>query len=445
LLRSLKDTIVITINGVEYIPKAKMMSLVVVFALVFVYNKLVDILPKHQLFYAVGGAYFSIFSIIAYYLADPEMGLKNTNASGSRLLGWISYCAIESFGSIGVRLFWAFVNSTISLEGAKAAYGLIIAGAQIGSVMGPTVATLAPKIGVATCYWCGSLCMCMMVISIYFYTQKFGVMEADVAKPKKGGKSKPGVMEGLTLFMKHGYIRGIFALSCLFMVEVTILDYTLKMLAKEYFAQKFPGQPELVTDHFAAFMGLFGQITNSISFLFSLTGTSFVIRTIGLRKTLLAFPSLCLCAILVVLMFPSLWVVFGAMMFLKAASYSLNNPCKEILYQPTSTAVKFKSKSWIDIFGARGSKAAGSVVTNALSYSVVDLVNYGSIFAIAVSSFLIWVATYMGRKFDDYTAIGYKVGEEPETEEVTEEEVPMTNQDDDTSCGILEEGQSEEK
>lgn len=47
-------------------------------------------------------------------------------------------------------------------------------------------------------------------------------------------------------------------------------------------------------------------------------------------------------------------VVFGSMMFLKALSYSLNNPCKEMLYNPTSTAVKFKSKSWIDIFGQRG-------------------------------------------------------------------------------------------
>src|SRR6056297_2266135 len=65
------------------------------------------------------------------------------------------------------------------------------------------------------------------------------------------------------------------------------------------------------------------------------------------------------------------------MMFLKALSYSLNNPCKEMLYQPTNTAVKFKSKSWIDIFGQRGAKAAGSVVTNALSDSVRSLVFYG--------------------------------------------------------------------
>lgn len=38
-----------------------------------------------------------------------------------------------------------------------------------------------------------------------------------------------GVLEGFQLFLKYDYIKGIFAMSCLFMVEVTILDYTMKV------------------------------------------------------------------------------------------------------------------------------------------------------------------------------------------------------------------------
>ncbi len=56
--------------------------------------------------------------------------------------GWVSYCAIESFGSIGVSLFWAFVNATIDLEGAKKAYGLIIAGAQVGGWVGGSIGVI---------------------------------------------------------------------------------------------------------------------------------------------------------------------------------------------------------------------------------------------------------------------------------------------------------------
>ena len=40
----------------------------------------------------------------------------------------------------------------------------------------------------------------------------------------------------------------------------------------------------------------------------------------------------------------------------------------------TSTNIKFKCKSWIDTFGQRSNKAAGSLITNQFANSMVDLV-----------------------------------------------------------------------
>ena len=51
LLRTIKDPIMSSINGVEYIPQAKIASLFAVFGLVIVYNKLLDNYPKHHVFY----------------------------------------------------------------------------------------------------------------------------------------------------------------------------------------------------------------------------------------------------------------------------------------------------------------------------------------------------------------------------------------------------------
>jgi AAA family ATP:ADP antiporter len=189
-------------------------------------------------------------------------------------------------------------------------------------------------------------------------------------------------------------------------------------------------------------MGFFGQATNTLSFLFSLFGTSAVIRYFGLRLTLLLFPTLCLIVIICVRLRPTLYVVFGAMIMLKAASYALNNPTKEMLYQPTSSAVRYKAKSWIDIFGARGSKALGSVVTNAFSDSAADLVANGSLVGISVASFLIWNARFMGKKFEEYTESGHIVGEEDSellpSEEQNVEMASSQNEAEDTSCAIDE-------
>ena len=171
------------------------------------------------------------------------------------------------------------------------------------------------------------------VVSIYGYNLRFP-QQPDSPRASAKKKSSAGMTEGLVLFWKYHYVKGIFALSCLFMVEVTILDYSMKVLAKAKFDEEHPGDPHAATRAFASFMGVFGQAANGLSFCFSLLGTSMVIRRLGLNRTLLLFPTLCLGAICFVYTTPTLEAVFLAMLLLKGFSYCLNNPCKEILYQP---------------------------------------------------------------------------------------------------------------
>ena len=113
-----------------------------------------------------------------------------------------------------------------------------------------------------------------------------------------------------------------------------------------------------------------------------------------------------------------------------------------MLYQPTSGAVRYKAKSWIDIFGARGSKALGSVVTNAFSDSAENLVANGSFVGMAVSCFLIWNARFMGKLFEEYTQSGYVVGEEDNPESKNIQMAISQNENEDTSCAL--EGEEEE-
>ena len=128
LLRTLKDPIMSVIDGVEYIPQAKIASLFVVFGLVVIYNKLLDMFPKHQVFYMMGIFYGVLFTIIGLLLMHPTIGLPNTKSDPSRFLGWLSYVSIESFGSMVVQCFWALVNSSVNVEFAKKNFGFIVAG-----------------------------------------------------------------------------------------------------------------------------------------------------------------------------------------------------------------------------------------------------------------------------------------------------------------------------
>lgn len=331
-------------------------------------------LPKHQLFYLMGGTYGVLFTVMGLLLFHPTIGLQNTKADPSRLLGWVSYVTIESFGSMVVQAYWALVNASVDVHFAKKNYGLIVAGAQIGSILGPSVATQASIIGVPVLYCFGGAIMFMMIGAMYLYVERFGApVEHNDELNNKANAKEEGVMEGFHLLYKHDYVKGIFCISSIFMIQVTVIDYMMKVLAKDRYSSLHPDDPQLALREFASFMGYFGQTTNSISFLFSLFGTGFVIKRFGLTYTLIAFPVLLLICTVMVWVAPNIWVVFSVMMVIKGMSYALNNPTKEILYQMTSTSIKFKCKSWIDTFGQRGAKATGSIITNAFATSVSDL------------------------------------------------------------------------
>ena len=231
LLRSLKDVVMTALCGVGSIPKAKMLSVFVVLGIVAVYNHLLDSsFRKEQLFYVFGTFYLVLFSGIAFLLGHPTIGLANQVEDPSRVLGWVSYCGIESFGSVMVALFWSFANSSFNLKQAKRSYGVMVATAQLGSILGPTfVSKFSLRLGIPACYMVGASCMLTLQFTMWVYVKMFGAppeasLEKDAEKKDDSNKKpKAGILEGIHLFVNHNYVKGIFAISCLYEVEVTIV------------------------------------------------------------------------------------------------------------------------------------------------------------------------------------------------------------------------------
>ncbi len=57
----------------------------------------------------------------------------------------------------------------------------------------------------------------------------------------------------------------------------------------------------------------------------------------------------------------SLSFLFTLMVGSKAINYALNGPALKQLYIPTTPDVRFKAQAWIETFGSRASKEAGSL------------------------------------------------------------------------------------
>jgi AAA family ATP:ADP antiporter len=383
LLRTQKDALFMKITGKLYIPYAKMCSFGVMVPLILAYCKLVDMVQKHVLFYIICGAYGCLFLLISLCLMIPGVGPdENMKPSPDRLLGWAIYMGIETFGSLTVPLFWSFVNSITDTNTAKSGFGLITWGAQFGAIAGPTLGKRAKSLGMAPLMLMGTVgiffvpVMVRIFISVYPSTQEGAIT-----------KKQTGPVEGLRLIAQHRYLLGIFGVATFYEVIGTILDYQMKFLLDNEF--KSAGE---VT----AFMGSFGQCANGLALVFAFVGTGFFINNFGLVFCLVCFPISLAFVVFYVWTNPSIYVLFYSMVIIKGLSYALNNPCKEILYIPTTKDVKFKAKSWIDMFGGRAAKSAGSMI-NAQLKTAAALGAYTGPINLTIIGVWISVALYTGR------------------------------------------------
>lgn len=393
LMRPLKDGLFMKIVGSTYIPWAKIASFVFIIPLILVYSKLVDLVPKQRLFYILCSAYAALFLVISFTLTLPGIGLANTVASPSRILGWIIYLSIESYGSMLPALFWSFVASTTTTESAKKGYALIIFGAQFGSIAGPVLAGNAKFFGIPLLLIFVAIGIIMVPLLVkYFITIYPSAAENISTKVEK----KTGPFEGLKLLLTKPYLAGILGVATLYEVIGTIIDYQMKVSADVAFPTS-----EAATQ----FLGWFGASANSLSLVFALLGTSFVIRRFGLTFCLVMFPATIGIVVAYVWAFPQIWTLFGAMVAIKGLSYALNNPCKEIMYIPTSKDVKFKAKGWIDMFGGRTAKAAGSSI-NAFFTTLSELMFFGSIISLGIVGVWIAIAFYVGKTNKKLTETG---------------------------------------
>ena len=404
VVRSLKLVIFSELVGLDYLPTAKLFSLVVMLMVIFAYNYLVELVPHHYLFYILGTFYGSCFFTIAGLLAHPTIGLDNTDIGTHRLLGWIAFFCIETYSSITIALFWSFVTTVYSFDGARKSYGYIVAGSQLGSIFGPVIVRNVRLFGgIPNVFAIGACCPVLSMVMIYYYMRKFGSSDAENREATTGtSKKKSGVLEGLRLLLKYPYVAGIFIVSNLCEIAFVIMDYELLRLGKDSYPNK---------NDFTEFMGDFGIAVNALSFFISVVGTTTIFKRFQLRSVLAFIPVLMFLDVMMIYYFQSLWVVYAGVVFFKSLLYAVNNPAKELLYSVTSPDVKFKAKSWIDAFGSRSMKAVGSCVTGPLVNNMNKLFAYGSIVSSGVCFILVVVGWTMGSHCEKYVKEHHIVGE----------------------------------
>jgi AAA family ATP:ADP antiporter len=410
IARDLKDALFLNIVGREWVPTAKIISMLVLIPVILLYSFLVDRVRRYQLLTLYTGFYGFMLLAVAYFVGHPTIGMMNTEANPCRLFGWFVYFLIEGYSPFVVGTFWAFANSINDPESAKKNYGLMVSASKVGGALSAGLAwwfftrcaasnsfeydIFAHQVA----FFIAALAVLCVPIAIYFLMKKVpgrylhgyeAAYQVEKGRIKEGRKA--GIFEGLVLLFKYPYVLGIFGMVYFYEVVAAILSYFRLGVAEEY----------LNISAKTAFLFKVYFISHLIGLCIALLGTRFLLSWFGTRACLLLIPLLSGLLLFYAMVGGSSVAIVFAFIALKAVNYAFSYPVRESLYIPTVKDIKFKSKSWIDASGSKFARASGAVVNVFMPgvASPLFLAMHSFFFAVVVASWFM-TAFLLGRRFE---------------------------------------------
>jgi AAA family ATP:ADP antiporter len=417
ILRALKTSIFLGIIGKEHLPKAKLLAIILIIPCMMLFSKLVDKLKRHQLVYFLVLLYAVICIIFSIFLIHPTIGLRNTQPSAFRLVGWGFEIFIDFYQALIIGTFWSFINSISTTNFATKSYGAITAtsrvGGILGSVLGLTVIGYSGLPGwqsIPLMIAISSICLTIVFVLVFKVKSTipkehllgYSKIQTTVAR-----KKTYGVLEGLKLMLSNPYVFGIFGLVFFHEIVSTIFDYQFQyLLATE-------SQNNITT--MSSYMMIYTISFQVIGLLFAILGTISLLRRLGLQFCILLGPSVAFLSVIAFIIYPTLKTVFVIMVAIRAMHYGFNTPIRDMLYIPTIKDIQFKSKGWIDSFGRSFSQSFGSVFNEMSRYvnASVGLI-LSSSFSLVVIVGWLFTAYFLGKKYTHTVETKQLIGAEEE-------------------------------
>lgn len=421
IVKELKDTVFVGIVGNEYLPKAKFLVIFFLIPAALLYSSLVDNIRRYQLLSFYCFLYGAILLFFAYFLGSPVHGLDNTITSPWRAFGWAYYFILEGFSPFVVGVFWAFANSVSDPREAKSSYATMVAGSKIGGMSTALFAaymmnnlnsvgyfafsdTMAHQILLA-----GSACLLLLVPVIIYvlmrsvpgsYLHGYEVVYKQEKENSKTGAGNTGMFSGLQLLLESPYVLGIFALVFFYESLNVVLNFQRISLLKAA-ATNTHGVMSMSALTGSMFIQRFWM--HFYGLIVSVVGVRFLLKKYGEKACLIMIPIFVGLLLIYFMIVQTPEAMLHVFIGLGTINYSFSKPLCESLYIPTIKDMKFKAKSWIDSFGTKISKSAGSIFTDFVRTAVPGTASfyavYSSFFTVLICAWLL-TAYLLGRRYE---------------------------------------------
>lgn len=334
-------------------------------------------------------------SVYGFFAASFVLFYLGTQILESRtLLDKCFYVWISLFSLFHISVFWSFMADTFSRPQAKRLFGFIGAGASIGGILGPAVATfLSDDLGTDGLILIASAIMVLALpLVVWVQHLKTADMHNEQISAGEGDFDYIGgnPLAGFADFLKSPYLLGIGLFIFLYTSIGSFVYFELKNLLADY-------DREMRSQIWAG-MDL---AVNCLTILIAAFATGRIAKRFGLSITLASVPIIIGAGMLILAALPLVSVVVALQVARRAGNYAVSRPAREMLFTAVDRQTRFKTKPVIDIVIYRGGDMlnawAFTALTQGLGLGLAAVAMVGAAIA------FIWavVGVFLGHRFHE--------------------------------------------
>lgn len=366
LIKPVREELILAVpSGAEFKAYSGAGSALLLFLVVPLYAKAVDAMPRNRLITVVTG--FFVVCMVGFYVAGHVEGLRGS-------LGIPFYLWVSVFSMMVVAQFWGFANDIYKEEQGKRLFAIIGLGASVGAATGSIVTSwllkppswsALPQLDVfQLLLLSATLLVLTMFLTQWVHLRESGVRAGDAGEAHEdaatttAGDQRAQGAFGLVLSNRYLLLLALFSL--LFTFVNTNGEYILsKLVTTEFQALPEHEKPGWI----GAFYGEFFFYVNILGVLLQTFAVSRIVKHGGLRIAFFVLPVLVMLSSVVVAALPVLLILRVTKTLENATDYSLNNTVRNMLWLPTTKAMKYKAKQVVDTFMIRlGDVSSGLLV-----------------------------------------------------------------------------------
>jgi ATP:ADP antiporter, AAA family len=315
--------------------------------------------------------------------------LKVATPAQNIWVGRIFFVWTSVFNLFVVSIFWALMVDVFDAEQGKRLFGVISAGATLGSILGSSLTVaLARHVG-STSLLLGSVFL--LEIAVLSVRRLSRLSQALRLRPAARSQESPiggSVLSGFTHAFRSRYLLNISLYMLLYSVTSTFLYFEQATIVTRSFSDRAAR---------TAFFAQIDLVVNVLTLGVQLFVTKRLLRGLGVALTLTLLPALSVLGFVTLGLVPTVAIIVVFQVLRRTSNFAVARPTREVLFTVIPREDKYKAKSFIDTAIYRSGDQVG-----AWSYALLSGVGLsltGIAFA-AVPLSIVWLLNsfWLGRE-----------------------------------------------